>query len=182
MRKGILAKSAPSLRDVFSAVLALALLRACGAAQNAPSEPQKNAEEFSLLRHNARVGLGRNESARNERQLLRRPDDGNLYVVDLAVLAGALDVNVPINERSGRNQFQRFHGFRPDRLHDVPALGTYAPLLGQFLARFLYGNVLRNDIPDASGTVLSRAGVMLTYLPAYSPDLNPIEMMRSNSA
>ena len=28
-------------------------------------------------------------------------------------------------------------------------------------------------------TLLSRAKVMLMYLPAYSPDLNPIEMMRS---
>ena len=28
-------------------------------------------------------------------------------------------------------------------------------------------------------TLLSRAGVMLMYLPAYSPDLNPIEMMWS---
>ncbi len=28
-------------------------------------------------------------------------------------------------------------------------------------------------------TLLSRAGVTLTHLPAYSPDLNPIEMMWS---
>ena len=32
---------------------------------------------------------------------------------------------------------------------------------------------------EAVRTLLSRAGVMLMYLPAYSPDLNPIEMMWS---
>ena len=38
---------------------------------------------------------------------------------------------------------------------------------------------LRTRHIQAVQTLLSRAGAMLTYLPAYSPDLNPIEMMRS---
>ena len=35
------------------------------------------------------------------------------------------------------------------------------------------------DIENIRRTVLYRAGVMLIYLPAYSPDWNPIEMMWS---
>lgn len=38
---------------------------------------------------------------------------------------------------------------------------------------------LRTHHIEEVRTLLSRAGVMLMYLPAYSPDLNPIEMMWS---
>ena len=39
-------------------------------------------------------------------------------------------------------------------------------------------NLRTHHIEEVRAT-LSRAGVMLMYLPAYSPDLNPIEMMWS---
>ena len=78
------------------------------------------------------------------------------------------DGSVAYTTYSGGTTGEKFIGYLKETL--IPALKPFDIVITD--------NLRAHHIEEVR-TLLSRAGVMPTYLPAYSPDLNPIEMMRS---
>ena len=78
-----------------------------------------------------------------------------------------LDGSVAYTTYSGGTTEDKFIEYLKETL--IPALKAWGIVIMD--TRFHHTEAVR--------TLLSRAGVMLMYLPAYSPDLHPIEMIRS---
>ena len=79
-----------------------------------------------------------------------------------------MDGSVAYTTYSGGTAGEKFIGYLKETL--IPALKPFDIVI--------MDNLRAHHIEEVR-TLLSRAGVMLMYLPAYSPDLNPIEMMWS---